>query len=110
MGFKIALDDFGTGYSSLSFLQKLKIDTIKIDRSLLPEESIDSEKVRLLKGLVSMINILGLNIICEGVETKEQMTLCQKLKIPMLQGFYFAKPMDKHRLQQTYLDNWQVQS
>lgn len=110
LGFKIALDDFGTSYSSLGYLQKLKIDTIKIDRSLLPEKKFDKCKVRLLKGLVSMINILGLNIICEGVETKEQMALCQKLKIPMIQGFYFAKPMDCQHLQRTYIDNWQVQS
>jgi diguanylate cyclase (GGDEF)-like protein len=105
LGFKIALDDFGTDYSSLNYLQKLRIDTIKIDRSLLPDTNVDKQKILLLKGLVSLINVLGLNIICEGVETKEQMALCQKLKIPMLQGFYFAKPMDSHCLQRAYLDN-----
>lgn len=110
MGFKIALDNFGTGYSSLSYLEKLKLNTVKIDPSLLPKEGFDKNKALLLKGLVSMINTLGLNIVCEGIETKEQMALCQKLKIPMLQGFYFAKPMDIYHLQRSYLDNWQIES
>ncbi len=110
MGFKIALDDFGTGYSSITSLRKLKIDTIKIDRSLLPEQGLVRHDDRLLKGLVSMLNILGLNIVCEGVETKEQMALCQKLKIPMLQGYYFAKPMDIYCLQRAYFDKWQIES
>ena len=95
LGCKIALDDFGTGYSSISHLHQFPIDTVKIDKSLMPTGSgKDNDKAfRLVKGLVAMANSLELNIVAEGVETLEQVEMCQKLNIQCLQGFFLSKPL-----------------
>ncbi|MGB0494878.1 MAG: two-component system response regulator [Kangiellaceae bacterium] len=91
LGCQIALDDFGTGYSSISHLHQFPIDTVKIDKSLMPTEK--DKDIRIIKGLVAMANSLNLNIVAEGVETLEQVELCQKLTIQCLQGFFLSKPL-----------------
>lgn len=93
LGCQIALDDFGTGYSSISHLHQFPIDTVKIDRSLMPTSNSEDKNFRLIKGLVAMANSLELNIVAEGVETLEQVEMCQKLNIQCLQGFFLSKPL-----------------
>ena len=93
LGCKIALDDFGTGYSSISHLHQFPIDTVKIDKSLMPEGKDKDKNFRLVEGLVAMANSLELNIVAEGVETLEQVEMCQKLHIQCLQGFFLSKPL-----------------
>ena len=93
LGCKIALDDFGTGYSSISHLHQFPIDTVKIDKSLMPKGKDKDKNFRLVEGLVAMANSLELNIVAEGVETLEQVEMCQKLNIQCLQGFFLSKPL-----------------
>jgi diguanylate cyclase (GGDEF)-like protein len=93
LGCKIALDDFGTGYSSISHLHQFPIDTVKIDKSLMPTSKNESKNYKLVKGLVAMANSLELNIVAEGVETLAQVEICQTLKIQCLQGFFLSKPL-----------------
>jgi len=93
LGCKIALDDFGTGYSSISHLHQFPIDTVKIDKSLMPSGKSKEKDFRLVEGLVAMANSLQLNIVAEGVETLEQVEMCQKLNIQCLQGFFLSKPL-----------------
>ncbi|PHS18308.1 MAG: GGDEF domain-containing response regulator [Kangiella sp.] len=93
LGCKIALDDFGTGYSSISHLHQFPIDTVKIDKSLMPTGTDKEKNYKLVRGLVAMANSLELNIVAEGVETLEQVEMCQKLNIQCLQGFFLSKPL-----------------
>jgi diguanylate cyclase (GGDEF)-like protein len=103
LGCKIALDDFGTGYSSISHLVNYPIDTVKFDKSMLPESNKADRYTNLVKGLASMVNIIGMDIIAEGVETEFQQSLCQELDIKELQGFYFSKPLVGKELAKVWL-------
>ena len=73
MGIKIAIDDFGTGYSSLNYLQKLPIDTLKIDRSFVSTMEYDEGARSIIKAIIAMAKGLKLHIISEGVEEMGQM-------------------------------------
>jgi diguanylate cyclase (GGDEF)-like protein len=91
LGMKVSIDDFGTGYSSLSYLRKLPVDTLKIDKSFIDElENCDDQQ--LTHAIISMGKIMNLNIIAEGVETKEQLEVLKKIGCDEVQGYYFSKP------------------
>ncbi|WP_183804845.1 EAL domain-containing protein [Mycoplana azooxidifex] len=93
-GITIAIDDFGTGYSSLSYLDALPLDLIKIDRSFVRNISEDARRFKLLRGTVNLSRELGLRIVVEGVETREQLALINKYNCAdLIQGYVFAAPM-----------------
>ena len=93
MGFRIMIDDFGTGYSSLSYIHKLPIDAIKIDISFV-REMMENVKVKeLVKEIIHMSKVLGIETVAEGVETKEQVGLLKQFGCDYLQGYYFSKPL-----------------
>ena len=93
-GFHVSIDDFGTGYSSLNMLKDLPVDVLKIDRSFLTENADENENAsRIIGCVVELANSLGIQTICEGIETKEQAALLRKLGCNMAQGFYYARPM-----------------
>lgn len=93
-GFHVSIDDFGTGYSSLNMLKDLPVDVLKIDRSFLTENADETENASKIIGcVVSLASSLNISTICEGIETKEQANLLEKLGCDMAQGFYFARPM-----------------
>lgn len=110
LGCQIALDDFGTGFSSLSHLLSFPIDIVKIDRSILPESQDASKHLSILIGLSSMLRSLGLCIVAEGVETKNQSVLCQELLIDKLQGYYFAKPQPPEDIERHWLSLKQIET
>ncbi|MFZ5609866.1 MAG: putative bifunctional diguanylate cyclase/phosphodiesterase [Pseudomonadota bacterium] len=89
----LALDDFGTGYSSLSYLHKLPFDTLKIDRSFVNDLNQGAEGFALVETIVTLARSLGMSIVAEGVETKEQLAVLRDLRCDYIQGFLFAKPM-----------------
>lgn len=93
MGLQIALDDFGTGFSSLSYLNKLRIDKIKIDKSFVDDLLKSESSKRLVSSIISMSHILGLEVIAEGVETQEQLSFLQSKGCYEIQGYYFSKPL-----------------
>lgn len=93
MGLQIALDDFGTGFSSLSYLNKLRIDKIKIDKSFVDDLLKSESSKRLVSSIISMSHILGLEVIAEGVETEEQLSFLQSKGCYEIQGYYFSKPL-----------------
>jgi len=93
LGCKIALDDFGTGFSSLSHLHHFPIDTVKIDKSLMPSEDVDFSNEKIIHGLVIMLQYLKLNIVAEGVEFQSHLAMCQSLNIQKLQGYLLSKPL-----------------
>ena len=97
-GMVIAVDDFGTGYSSLSYLQRLPLDTLKIDRSFISQLHANNESHTLVMVMVEMASNLGLRTIAEGIETEEQADLLQSAGCTMGQGYYFAPPMTAEEL------------
>ncbi len=92
-GSKLAMDDFGTGYSSLSYLQKLPIDILKIDRSFVTEMLADSDKVAIVRAILSLAQALGMKTTAEGVETLELSRTLGALGCAFGQGYFFARPL-----------------
>ena len=91
---QLHMDDFGTGYSSLSYLHKLPIDTLKIDRSFVMELGIRDEVFEIVKTIITLAHNLNMQVVAEGVETPEQVTMLQGLGCEYAQGFHFSKPVD----------------
>lgn len=104
LGCKLALDDFGTGFSSLSHLVNFPINIVKLDKSLLPVSDTDTRRLKIVKGIAAMVNIIELHIVAEGVETEFQRDLCQDLKVNELQGYFFDKPMPASDIEQRWLN------
>lgn len=94
IGVSVALDDFGTGYSSLAYLQKMQIDQLKIDRSFVTDLSINKTSQALTETIIVMARNLGMEVIAEGVETKNERTLLAAYGCTQYQGFYFSRPID----------------
>ena len=97
-GVKISLDDFGKGYSSLSYLQRLSIDTIKIDRYFIYDIPKNSQNITLANTIVTMAHNLGKEVLAEGVETEEQARILQDLNCDYAQGFLFGRPQPPDKL------------
>ncbi len=93
LGVHVSIDDFGTGYSALSALKQLPVDGLKIDRSFVTDVVSDRSAATITGGLIGMANGLGLTVIAEGVETREQMQLLHDQGCHRMQGHLFAKPM-----------------
>jgi diguanylate cyclase (GGDEF)-like protein/PAS domain S-box-containing protein len=100
LGVQLSIDDFGTGYSSLSYLQRFPIDTLKIDRSFVMQMMENEENIEIVRTIVSLAQNLGMDVVAEGVETKEQLALLRRLDCENGQGFYFAKPMEVSEIDQ----------
>lgn len=92
-GFVIQMDDFGSGYSSLNMLRKAPVDVLKIDRFFL-DEIMSTERGKIIvETSVRMAKQLGLIVVAEGVETKEQLEFLRGVNCDTAQGFYFSKPV-----------------
>lgn len=90
---KLCLDDFGTGYSSLSYLRYLPVDTVKIDRSFIGTE-INNTNYDIIKAIINLAHSLGLDVIAEGIETKDQLETLRHLGCEYGQGYFFAYPLN----------------
>ena len=92
-GFRILMDDFGSGYSSLNMLRKAPIDTMKIDRFFL-DEIMSTERGKIIvESSVRMAKMIGLDVIAEGVETKEQLEFLRSIDCDIAQGYYYSRPI-----------------
>ncbi|OKH25575.1 hypothetical protein NIES593_04360 [Hydrococcus rivularis NIES-593] len=92
---ELCLDDFGTGYSSLSYLHRFPVSTIKIDRSFIKQMKPEDDSSEIVRAIVALANILGMNAIAEGIETSEQLEQLKKLACQKGQGYLFSKPLSK---------------
>lgn len=96
LGVHICLDDFGTGYSSLSYLHRFPIDTLKIDRSFVSNMSVgddENSKIQIIQTIILLAHKLDMDLIAEGVETKEQLAQLRQMKCKNAQGYFFSKPV-----------------
>ncbi|MEG0830208.1 MAG: EAL domain-containing protein [Anaerovoracaceae bacterium] len=101
-GFKVAMDDFGAGYSSLNMLQDVLVDVLKIDKNFF-SESINSKRGKtIVRNVVSMANDLNIEVVAEGIETKEQLNFLKEIHCSSVQGYYFSKPISAKLFEDIY--------
>ena len=93
VGIKLAIDDFGTGYSSLSYLKRFAVDRLKIDQSFVRDMTHNYDDAEIAQAIINLGHTLGLEIVSEGVETKEQLELLKKQGCDIIQGYYISRPM-----------------
>ena len=102
LGVCIGMDDFGTGYSSLSVLQRLPLDTLKIDRSFISaidDETDNTRAVAIIGAIIAIAKELNLNVVAEGVESTTQLAFLRTLNCDSYQGYLFSKPVDTMTLE-----------
>jgi diguanylate cyclase (GGDEF)-like protein/PAS domain S-box-containing protein len=92
LGVRFSIDDFGTGYSSLAYLKRLPLHELKIDRSLVQDTPHDSDDTAIIKMILSMARHLNLNVVAEGVETREQTEFLVANQCHVLQGYFYSRP------------------
>ena len=92
-GISIAIDDFGTGYSSLSYLKTLPIDSLKIDRGFVHDIYTDGNDQKIVQTLISMAHSMGMKVVAEGVETRNQFDLLSQFGVNEIQGNLLRKPV-----------------
>ncbi len=98
-GLQIVIDDFGTGYSSLSYLQRLPIDTLKVDRSFVSRiQNTPDGNRNIVEAIISLAHRLDMIVVAEGVETLEQHTILLNMNCQFGQGYLFSKPIPKQRV------------
>lgn len=99
LGVRLAIDDFGTGYSAMNYLHKYPFDTLKIDRSFINRIDRNGDKhVKIVQAIVSLARHLDMNVVAEGIEDDDQLSMLRELNCPCGQGFLFSRPLDADRL------------
>ena len=98
-GIRIALDDFGTGYSSLSYLKHFPVTALKIDRSFIHDAPMQPKDRAIMEGAILIGHRLGLEVVAEGVENAEQLSLLRDMHCDLVQGFFFFRPMPAQEIE-----------
>jgi EAL domain-containing protein (putative c-di-GMP-specific phosphodiesterase class I) len=93
MGVRIAIDDFGVGYSSLGYLSELPVDVLKIDRGFVMRMAESGHEAMIVRTTVDLGHNLGLEVVAEGVESREIEELLRRDGCDLAQGFHFSRPL-----------------
>ncbi len=111
LGIRLAIDDFGTGYSSLSYLHRFPLDTLKIDRSFISGTREGDGGMEIARTIMPMAKNLRLDVVAEGVETVEQVSLLKRLQCKYAQGYYFSRPIAPEQVPQLLAESpaWEMQ-
>jgi diguanylate cyclase len=105
LGVRLAIDDFGTGYSSLNNLKHFPIDTLKVDRSFVCDIPDDKDDAAIVTAIVAMAKSLHLEVVAEGVETREQLEFLRRLGCEIVQGYFYSEPLPFEQFR-TLLNGW----
>jgi diguanylate cyclase (GGDEF)-like protein len=100
---QISIDDFGTGYSSLGYLHRFPVDNLKIDRSFVNQIRADNRNYHVVDTIIALSNQLGLSVIAEGIETKEQLQWLQNSGCQYGQGYLFNRPLPAAEVAKIYM-------
>lgn len=103
-GVRFSIDDFGTGYSSLAYLKNLSINELKIDRSFIKDLTKDTDDRLIVKAIISLAHSLSLEVIAEGVETREQLDFLVEHHCDKIQGYYYSKPLPEKEFLELILE------
>ena len=98
-GFKMSMDDFGSGYSSINLLGNLPLDVIKMDQGFFNSRINREQNHIVVESTIDMIKKLGMTVVAEGIETKEEVEMLRKLGCDIIQGYFFGKPMSVHEFE-----------
>ena len=104
-GFDVEIDDFGSGYSSLNTLKDMDVDVLKIDMGFLRTTRPDrlERSMSIINTIISLTRTLGLSVVTEGVETREQVDKLTQMGCGVYQGYYFSKPIPVKQFEETYM-------
>ncbi|RAV21058.1 EAL domain-containing protein [Paenibacillus contaminans] len=102
IGVRISLDDFGTGYSSLGYLKTFPIHKLKIDRSFITEIAENDNDKAIVSTIISMAQNLNLDVVAEGIETKDQLDILTQNQCKELQGYYFSRPLSAQDVEKAF--------
>ena len=109
-GFSTALDDFGTGYSSLGYLKDLEFDTVKVDRSYVTGFCAGGDRMALVNAMILLAHALRLRVVCEGIETAEELAMLHDMGCNMAQGYHLDRPLPIARLAERWLGRGSVRA
>jgi len=93
LGIRLAIDDFGTGYSSLNYLKKFPISTVKVDRSFIMDIPGSEDDKAITSAVIAMAHRLNMEVVAEGVESREQYDFLMQHDCEYGQGYLFSKPL-----------------
>ena len=105
LGVKVSMDDFGSGYSSLNVLTKLPLDVLKLDKEFLKDFETDADGKIIIPSIIEMAKKLQLSVVCEGVETKQQVEFLRQVDCDLVQGYYYSRPVPKNVFSQMLADD-----
>lgn len=105
-GYMLLMDDFGSGYSSLNMLKSTPFDVIKIDRDFFSEFMLSDRGKKIISHTISMSKDIGLDMVAEGVETKEQAEFLKNCGCDVAQGYYYSKPVPINDFERLVYDDW----
>jgi len=108
LGVHLALDDFGTGYSSLAQLKTLPLNVLKVDKSFIQNVGNSKQDGNIVKAIIDIANNLELDVVIEGVETKDQCDHLWKSKARIIQGYFFSKPLPYLELEKLLPRKWET--
>ena len=104
LGHPFSIDDYGTGFSSLSNIKMFEFDKLKIDKSFIEDLCSNSDDQVIVSATIDMAKKLGLMVVAEGVETKEQMDLLKSFGCDIIQGFFYSKPLDSEDIKRLLIE------